>query len=115
MLVAVRAVRGWATLALRRAGEKADEQVRVRAAVSSPDFFACKEAAVAGAGIVLAPALITQKDVEARRLVQVLKEYGSAAGTVYLVHHGARFLQPKVRVFRDYVLDALGVRGRRAP
>jgi len=33
---------------------------------------------------------------------------------LFLVHQGTRFLPAKTRAFRDYVLEAFGVRGRRA-
>ena len=111
--VGLNVTRGRGTVSLQRAGDKKPVTLTLPAAVSSTNLHACKEAAIAGAGVVLLPTLVARADVEAGRLVRVLEAWSAFSGALYLVQHGTRFLQPKVRVFRDFVLDALGVAKRR--
>ena len=48
------------------------------------------------------------------RLKKLLKDHAISGGApLYLVHPGTRFLPSKIRAFRDELLDAFGVRGRR--
>ena len=112
MLIARYTRQGHATLALRRSGEKSDTEIQVRAAISG-DFSLCKEAAIAGAGIALLPVSIVQRDIDAGRLAPVLKSYAGFTAVLHLIQHASRFMQPKVRAFRDYVLEAYGVNVRR--
>lgn len=101
-----------ASLTLRRAADEEATALAVRAAVVASDFSFAKEVALAGGGIALLPSLIARRDVEAGRLAPVLGEYTAFRGALYLLHHGSRFLPPKVRAFRDFVLASCAVRGR---
>jgi DNA-binding transcriptional LysR family regulator len=112
-LLMFRATRGHATLTLRASDETESLRLRVRAAISASEYSFAREAALAGAGIALLPTVVAKRDLEDGSLVAVLKNYTvQAGGTFYLLHQGTHFLAPKVRVFRDYILDAFSVRGR---
>ncbi|WP_437317536.1 LysR family transcriptional regulator [Sorangium sp. So ce385] len=113
-LLLAQTTRGHATLALqpRDGGDRAE--LRVRAAIAASDYSFCREAALAGAGIALVPAVNVRSDLDAKRLVPVLKDHAiDGAAPLYLVHPGTRFLPSKIRAFRDYLLEAFGVQGRR--
>ena len=113
-VLVLRSTRGYAVLALRAKSGGEQVKVRVRAAISASEFSFGREAALAGAGIAVLPSVMAQRDLEAGRLVSVLKDYTvGGRAFFYLVHQGTRFLPSKVRVFRDYFLDAFSVRVRR--
>jgi len=60
------------------------------------------------------PSVVAKRDLDEGRLIPVLKDYTVGDGAAfYLVHQGTRFLPSKIRVFRDYMLDAFSVRVRR--
>lgn len=111
------ASRGRAPLTLRPRGEgKGDARsvtTRVRAAVTASDFSFGKETALASGGIALLPSAIAERELRQKRLVPVLDGWIAFTASLYLVHPGGRFIPPKVRAFRDHVLDAFGVKGRR--
>jgi DNA-binding transcriptional LysR family regulator len=100
------ATRGMATLTAQTKASDKPCRVRVRAAISASDFSFAREVALAGAGIAVLPLVIVQRDVTEGRLVRVLRAYALLRAAVYLVHTGARFLPPKVKAFRDFVVDA---------
>jgi len=113
-ILVLRSTRGHAVLVLRAKSSGELVRVRVRAAISASDFSFGREAALAGAGVALLPSVVAKRDLEAGRLVPVLKDYTVDPGaSFYLVHQGTRFLASKVRVFRDYMLEAFSVRIRR--
>jgi len=60
----------------------------------------------AGAGIAFLPAAAIRREIDEGRLVTVLNQYVICGAALYLLHSGGRFLAPKVRVFRDFILDA---------
>lgn len=113
-VLVLRSARGHAVLTLRAKSDGEQVRVRVRVAISASDFSFSREAALAGAGIALLPSVVAKRDIDEGRLVAVLKDYTVEAGaSFYLVHQGTRFLPSKVRVFRDYMLEAFSVRVRR--
>ncbi|WP_437279128.1 LysR family transcriptional regulator [Sorangium sp. So ce375] len=115
-LLLAQTARGHATIALSARDGRERAELRVRAAISASDFSFCREVALAGGGIALVPAINVRGDLDARRLVPVLKDYAiHGAASLYLVHPGTRLLPSKIRAFRDYLLDAFGVQGRREP
>jgi DNA-binding transcriptional LysR family regulator len=116
-LLVSRVTRGSTNLVLRKRDGSAPVRLRVRVAITATDFTFCREAAVAGGGIALLPEVIARRDVEDGRLQPVLREYALLEASLYLVHPGTRFLLPKARAFRDYLLEAFAARkprGRRA-
>lgn len=113
-LLLAQTARGHATIALSARDGRDRAELRVRAAISASDFSFCREVALAAGGIALVPAINVRGDLDAKRLVPVLKDYAiHGAASLYLVHPGTRFLPSKIRAFRDYLLDAFGVQGRR--
>jgi DNA-binding transcriptional LysR family regulator len=113
-LLHFRAVRGVATLTLRRKGEDKPQRLRVRSVISATDFSFNRETALAGGGIAVLPTVVAKRDVTAGALVRVLPEYILIDAAIFLVHPGARFPPPKVQAFRDFMLAAFSARGRRA-
>jgi DNA-binding transcriptional LysR family regulator len=111
-LLLFRATRGSATLTLRKKGDDKATRLRVRAAISASDFAFGREAAIAGGGIAVVPTLVVKRDVDEGKLVPVLKDYVLLEAGIYLVHPGTRFPSPKVRAFRDYMIEAFAARGR---
>lgn len=89
--------------------EKADgggepTEVRLSAAVTSTDVSFAKELAVSGAGVAVLPGLVVQREIEDGRLVHLLRSHVMTGASLFLLHRGGRFLPPKVRAFRDFVL-----------
>jgi DNA-binding transcriptional LysR family regulator len=112
-LLLSRTTRGHATLSLVSKDGRRSARLRVRGAVSASDFSFCREAALARAGIAVVPTDIVKRDLDRKRLVPVLDDYVvEGTADLYLVHPGTRILPPKIIAFRDYMLDAFGVRGR---
>ena len=112
-LMLFRATRGNAILTLRKRGDEKRVRLRLHAAISSSDFSFNREATLAGGGIAVLPTLVVRRDVEEGRLVPVLKDYVAFEAAIYLVHPASRFPSPKVRAFREYVLEAFAVPARR--
>jgi len=64
--------------------------------------------------VALLPDIVARGSVESGALVPVLKEWVGFSGTLYVVHLASRLLTPKVRVFRDYLIEALSAGGKKA-
>lgn len=92
-------------LILHKGSEKKPCTARPKTSVVSSDFTFLRELAVRGVGIALLPSIITAADVAEKRLVPVLHEHLAFRGSLHLLHHGTRFLVPKVRAFRDHLLE----------
>ncbi len=103
-LLIARATRGQAELALRHT-DGTKTVLSVRAAISAADYSFTREAALGNGGIALLPTIVSERDVERGALVRVLRDYVlDGTNYLYFVHGGTRFLQPKVRAFRDFLL-----------
>jgi DNA-binding transcriptional LysR family regulator len=88
---------------------KTGETTRVgpfRPFVTATDMNCVKELALAGAGITLLPRKTIEPDISAQRLQIALSDYTIEGGALFLLHHGGRFLPPKVRAFRDHMIAA---------
>jgi len=88
-------------------------ELRMQPCIAASDLNFVKELALAGSGIAFLPLLSVQRDLDEGRLVWVLKSYRLFGAALYLMHQGGRFLPPKVRAFRDFMLDAFAAKGRR--
>lgn len=111
-------LRGSSTLRLRRVDSGEDVEVRLRPATAASDVSFAKELVVAGAGISVLPRVTVQHDVDEGRLINVLPAYLTPGVGLYLLYGGGRFLSPKVRAFRDFMIEAFGhapPRRRRPP
>lgn len=111
-LIVMSPLRSQKTLPLRKAADAPPAHVRIRPALIASDASFLREVALAGAGIVTLPSEVARRDVERGRLVPVLTDHLPFTGALYLIHQGSRFLAPKVRAFRDHVLESFGRRPR---
>lgn len=110
-LMMFRATRGATTLSLRRRGDDKPVRLRAHAAITASDFTFCKAAALADGGIAMLPTLVARSELAEGLLVPVLKDWVLMDASLYLVHPASRFLLPKVRVFRDWVVAAFARKG----
>jgi DNA-binding transcriptional LysR family regulator len=74
------------------------------------DLLFVRAAVRAGAGIGLLPRFLVEDDVDAGRLVRILPRVERVGGTVHVVTPAAKHVPPKVKAFRDLVLEMLKVR-----
>ncbi|MGB1027217.1 MAG: substrate binding domain-containing protein, partial [Rhodospirillaceae bacterium] len=65
-------------------------------------------AAVSGAGLVLAPTFIIHHHLAAGRLERVLPDWQGMGGAIHAVYPPNRHLSAKVRVFIDYLIQRFG-------
>jgi DNA-binding transcriptional LysR family regulator len=115
-LLLTRAARGHATLSLIAKDSGEHVRLRVRSAISASDFSFSREAALARAGIAVVPTVTVERDLEKKRLAPVLVGYAvESSASLFLVHPGTRLIPPKIAAFRDYMLEAFGVRGHLEP
>ncbi|MGC9369180.1 MAG: LysR family transcriptional regulator [Paracoccaceae bacterium] len=76
--------------------------------ITADSSIALREAALAGAGILLAPRFIVAPDIHAGRLVPLLPGYPPEAHTLYAVFPPGARPATKVRLFLDHLMDCLG-------
>ena len=104
-----------ATLTLAR--RASDETV----SLALPVFFASssiaftKELLLAGAGVAILPRPSVQRELDEQRLSHLFPGYIAPGPSLYLLHRGGRFLAPKIRVFVDFVREALHPGRQRSP
>lgn len=91
------------------AGEEVE--VEVRGALDTDDLSFVTAAAIAGGGIGLVPSFHVTDCLSDGRLVRVLPGWRRRGGGLHVVYPSARHLAPKVRAFRDFLLDELRVPG----
>ena len=96
----------------RRSGELAE--IAVSSHIEANEMSFLVELAACGAGVTVLPRIAVRRRLDAGELVEVLGDYElPASPTLYLMHRASPFLPPKVRAFREAVLDALGPGRRR--
>jgi DNA-binding transcriptional LysR family regulator len=110
-LLLPRTTRGVATIPLGPRDRPA-AQVRVHAAVSSSDFAFLRACALAAAGIAMLPLVLVGRDLAEGALVRVLPDHVVGGAPLFLLYPGTRFLPPKIRVFRDFLLESFGAPAR---
>jgi len=69
-----------------------------------------RELAVAGGGIILQPTFIVAAELARGALVPLLTDYRTLEFNLYAVYLSRRQLSAKVRVFIDYLVEAIGSR-----
>jgi LysR family transcriptional regulator for bpeEF and oprC len=72
-------------------------------------------AAVAGLGLVQVAEYYARPEIEAGRLVEVMREHASRAHDVSIVFEQRRRIAPRLRVFVDYLVEIMDVPPWRAP
>ncbi len=84
------------------------EQVDWDARLSSNDGYALREAAVAGAGLILQPTALLAADLAAGRLKPLLRDYVPAPRPMHLIYLPDRRPRPRLQCFVEYVLQHVG-------
>lgn len=84
------------------------ERVRVHPSVHSSNGELLRQLAIAGGGIILQPRFIVEQALRDGTLVPILADYRTLDLNLYAVYLSQRFLPSKVRVFIDFLVDALG-------
>jgi DNA-binding transcriptional LysR family regulator len=115
-LAAIRAVGGTVSLTMWKVGDAAKKktELRVRASLAASDHAFCREAALGGYVIAPLPSILVGPDLESGRLVRILEPYVLGEASLYFVYLGSRLLQPKIRAFRDFMIERHGVARERA-
>ncbi len=83
------------------------EQVDWDARLSSNDGYALREAAVAGAGLILQPTALLATDIAAGRLKPLLRDYVPAPRPMHLIYLPDRRPRPRLQCFIDFVMATL--------
>ena len=83
------------------------EQVDWDARLSSNDGYALREAAVAGAGLILQPTALLAADIAAGRLKPLLRDYVPAPRPMHLIYLPDRRPRPRLQCFIDFVMATL--------
>jgi DNA-binding transcriptional LysR family regulator len=91
----------------RLVGPGGEHRVRVSGRLRINEGEALRQAALAGAGIVMQSRLLLGDDLAAGRLVRVLPRYAPPSRPVHLVYPADRFRSPKLRRFVELVLRHL--------
>ena len=89
----------------------ARESVKVHSAMCANSSPALRLAMLRGGGIALLPAYVVGADIRRGDAVRLLPEalpVGAFGDRLYAVYLENRFLPPKVRVFIDYLVEAIG-------
>ncbi|MBS7664233.1 LysR family transcriptional regulator [Pseudomonas lalucatii] len=72
------------------------------------DILACATLARSGAGLAQLMRFIVEEDLSAGRLLQVLQDHGGCSRPFSLIYPSGRHLPLRVRVFIDFLLQAVG-------
>ncbi|CRD45887.1 LysR family transcriptional regulator [Stenotrophomonas indicatrix] len=84
------------------------EQVDWEARLTSNDGYALREAAVAGAGLVLQPTALLAGEIAAGRLKPLLRDYLPEPRPMHLIYLPDRRPRPRLQCFVDFVMARLG-------
>lgn len=84
------------------------EQVDWEARLTCNDGCALREAAVAGAGLVLQPTALLAGEIAAGRLKPLLRDYLPEPRPMHLIYLPDRRPRPRLQCFVDFVMTTLG-------
>lgn len=84
------------------------EQVDWEARLTCNDGVALREAAVAGAGLVLQPTALLAGEIAAGRLKPLLRDYLPEPRPMHLIYLPDRRPRPRLQCFVDFVMTTLG-------
>ncbi|WP_242874755.1 LysR family transcriptional regulator [Stenotrophomonas maltophilia] len=84
------------------------EQVDWEAGLTCNDGVALREAAVAGAGLVLQPTALLAGEIAAGRLKPLLRDYLPEPRPMHLIYLPDRRPRPRLQCFVDFVMTTLG-------
>lgn len=88
-------------------GDAVDWEPRAR--LSSNDGQALRQAALAGAGLVLQPTALLGEDIAAGRLVTVLADHVPAARPMHLIYLPDRRPRPRLQCFVEFLMERFPV------
>jgi len=83
--------------------DKKPVSVSVSGSMQMNNSLALREALLNGFGITRTPTFVVGDDIEAGRLVPVLRKFQTLEVSIYLVYPQRRHLSPKVRSFVDFI------------
>jgi DNA-binding transcriptional LysR family regulator len=89
-------------------GPEGEVEVSVSGHLKTDNGLLRRSAALAGAGILLAPSFLVEADLAAGRLVALLPEYTTPAASLDVVCPAHRAASPKVRAFIGFLGVRLG-------
>lgn len=81
--------------------------IPIPARLSASNSLMLRDLILAGTGIGALPSFIAKPHIESGALVQILKDYVFPQRHVYAVYPTSRYLQPKVRVFLDFLTNSI--------
>jgi DNA-binding transcriptional LysR family regulator len=84
------------------------DAVRVHPAVHSSNGELLRELAIAGGGVILQPRFIVDDALRSGKLVPILEHYRTLELSLYAVYLNRSYLPSRVRVFIDFLVEALG-------
>ncbi len=79
--------------------------VRVKPTLCTNNGDTCRQAALAGRGIVLQPSFIVGNDVRDGTLVELMPQYRSSELGIYAVYPTRRYVLPRVRALIDFLAE----------
>ena len=92
----------------RFTGPAGDSDVKVNGRLKTNGYMLRREAARAGAGILLSPEFLVADDITAGRLVRLLPEYTPAALPLDAVYPAERAALPKLGRLVAFLTEQLG-------
>jgi DNA-binding transcriptional LysR family regulator len=78
--------------------------VRLPYSIAATDIGFAKELVVAGAGVAALPRMIVQRELDTKSLVHLLRRHVVSGASLYFLHRAGRFMPPKVRAFREFMI-----------
>jgi DNA-binding transcriptional LysR family regulator len=85
-------------------------EVEVRFRLRIDNGPALREAALAGAGVILQPLALVEDDLAAGRLVRLLPDYETRTRPMYLLHAPDRDAPAKLRAFVAFAVERFGAK-----
>lgn len=86
-----------------------ERNIPCRRVLTCNNITFAREAALAGAGIAALPRMITEREVRAGQLIELLPETELPTSDIYAVYPSRRFQAMKVKAFLDFLMQALPV------
>ena len=81
--------------------------VAVNGRLQMNNSLALREALLKSAGVTLTPTFVVGADIQAGRLMAVLKDYKALEVSIYAVYPQRKHLSPKVRAFVDFLSEEI--------
>lgn len=89
-------------------GPGGPRSVRVRGRLRANNSVVLREAALAGLGVLRAPAFVVEDALADGRLCPILDEFSPEPLSLYALYPATRHLSAKVRAFVDFLVERLG-------